>query len=124
MKRILLAILLILSIAAFANTNTNTTIKVRSKRSAMNWYRVRFPTCAVCDAKRSVNGNKCEVHHIQPESFRPDLVDDTNNFVTLCRRHHFWIGHMRNFKTANTNLLATIEAVRAAYTNTAMRGTK
>ena len=93
-----------------------------SERAAMDQWREANPNCAVCGVKRCiVSGHRNNVHHIQPRARRPDLAACSTNFVTLCRTHHFWIGHMRNWKTHNKNLPATIKAVRKAYDDTAQR---
>ncbi len=86
-----------------------------SERQAKDYWRKLNPTCAVCGAKSNIsNGNKNDVHHILPVSVRPDLAADTNNLVTLCRRHHFWVGHAGNWRTYNTNLVNSIKALKEA----------
>lgn len=45
-------------------------------------------TCLVCGTKIDLN-----VHHVVPFHERPDLELDHSNLVTLCREHHFTIGH-------------------------------
>jgi len=58
------------------------------------WRRVRdqfvekFPVCAACGSSAALN-----VHHVIPFHVRPDLELDEWNLITLCREHHFRIGH-------------------------------
>jgi hypothetical protein len=46
------------------------------------------PTCAACGSWSALN-----VHHVLPFHQRPDLELDPSNLITLCREHHFRIGH-------------------------------
>jgi 5-methylcytosine-specific restriction endonuclease McrA len=48
----------------------------------------RHPYCEACGSMKSIN-----VHHVEPFHLRPDLELDEWNLITLCRRHHFEIGH-------------------------------
>jgi hypothetical protein len=58
------------------------------------WRRVRdefvekFPFCAACGTSAALN-----VHHVEPFHIRPELELDPSNLLTLCREHHFRIGH-------------------------------
>jgi hypothetical protein len=47
-----------------------------------------FPTCAACGSTEALN-----VHHIEPFHAEPELELEPTNLITLCRRHHFEIGH-------------------------------
>ena len=49
----------------------------------------------------------------------PNLSTTTTNLVTLCRRHHFWIGHCGNYRAYNSNLNKMIKAIRQAYIDNA-----
>jgi hypothetical protein len=48
----------------------------------------RHPACLACGSVEQLN-----VHHIEPFHLRPDLELEPSNLVTLCREHHFRIGH-------------------------------
>lgn len=48
----------------------------------------QFPTCAACGSTETLN-----VHHIEPFHIYPELELEPSNLITLCRRHHFEIGH-------------------------------
>lgn len=53
------------------------------------------PTCAVC-GKARVRLRRCEVHHIVPVHINKALELQPENFITLCRNHHFHVGHNRD----------------------------
>lgn len=61
---------------------------------ASEWVQVRaefvrrHPRCEACGSGYNLN-----VHHIVPFHQRPDLELDEGNLITLCREHHFRIGH-------------------------------
>lgn len=48
----------------------------------------RHPRCEACGSGYNLN-----VHHIVPFHERPDLELVEDNLITLCREHHFRIGH-------------------------------
>lgn len=58
------------------------------------WVQVRsefvrkHPRCEACGSTANLN-----VHHVVPFHERPDLELDEGNLITLCREHHFRIGH-------------------------------
>ncbi len=58
------------------------------------WVQVRsdfvrkHPRCEACGSAYNLN-----VHHIVPFHQRPDLELVEDNLITLCREHHFRIGH-------------------------------
>ena len=58
------------------------------------WPKVRsefvrlHPVCAACGGRKELN-----VHHIEPFHRNPELELDPNNLITLCREHHFFVGH-------------------------------
>lgn len=59
-----------------------------------DWVQVRtdyvrkHPRCEACGTMANLN-----VHHVIPFHQRPDLELDEDNLITLCREHHFRIGH-------------------------------
>lgn len=57
-------------------------------QAVRNAFVDRHPFCAACGSMKSLN-----VHHIEPFHSRPDLELDEWNLITLCRRHHYEIGH-------------------------------
>lgn len=58
------------------------------------WVSVRnefvrlHPRCEACGSGYNLN-----VHHVEPFHLRPDLELEPSNLITLCRDHHFRIGH-------------------------------
>ena len=58
------------------------------------WVSVRnefvrlHPRCEACGS-----GYQLNVHHIKPFHLYPELELDEGNLITLCREHHFRIGH-------------------------------
>lgn len=55
--------------------------------------------CAVCGSKENL-----EVHHVQPFHEHPEKELDPKNLITLCRDHHFRVGHLGNWKNSNPNV--------------------
>lgn len=59
-----------------------------------DWMQVRtdyvrkHPRCEACGTMANLN-----VHHVIPFHQRPDLELVEDNLITLCRDHHFRIGH-------------------------------
>jgi hypothetical protein len=81
------------------------------KRAQREWVRAH-PACAVCGLK-SIHGWRCEAHHVVPYHVAPGLGDSETNFVTLCRAHHWLVGHGgRSWSYERTNVVETIRAVR------------
>jgi len=66
-----------------------------------NQYVMRNPTCKACNTIFNI-----EVHHIKPFHLYPELELDTTNFISLCRNHHFKVGHFSNWLTFNPNVIA------------------
>ncbi len=62
-----------------------------------------FPKCAVCGKKK-----KLEVHHNMSFYLFPHLELNPNNLTTLCRRHHFHIGHLEYWKSYNPQIENTV----------------
>jgi hypothetical protein len=57
-------------------------------RHAMAAYRAEYTTCAWCG-----KSNNIEVHHKLPVKQAPTAAHLATNFISLCRTHHFDIGH-------------------------------
>lgn len=49
---------------------------------------IEHPECAACGSREMLN-----VHHIKPFHLHPELELDRGNLITLCREHHYRIGH-------------------------------
>jgi 5-methylcytosine-specific restriction endonuclease McrA len=57
-------------------------------RSVRDEYVRQHPRCEACGSTWGLN-----VHHVQPFASHPELELDEGNLITLCREHHFRIGH-------------------------------
>lgn len=70
------------------------------------WQYKQLPMkeCAYCHHK--VNLNR---HHLQPWAASPELKDDPNNLVVLCRSCHQSVAHGNNWKRFNSNLAETLK---------------
>ncbi len=94
----------------------------KSKRSP-KWAATRerfakqFPDCAACGAVDHIN-----VHHVIPFHEDKELELDPTNLITLCRYHHFHIGHDRdglsgpgepNWNDSNPNVRQECAAFRS-----------
>ena len=83
---------------------------------AKNRYRKTHPNCALCSAKGALlMKRKNDVHHLRPVHVSPERSCDQDNLITLCRRHHFWVGHMGNWSDYNCEVPETIQALQDAY---------
>lgn len=54
------------------------------------------PVCEACGSKDELNVHHCKSFHEFPE-----LELDPTNLITLCREHHFSVGHLGNWKKTN-----------------------
>lgn len=57
-------------------------------RSVRNAFVAAHPVCEACGSDEDLN-----VHHVQPFHSHPELELDWDNLTTLCREHHYMIGH-------------------------------
>jgi hypothetical protein len=64
--------------------------------------------CAWCHTTENLN-----VHHITPQSVAPELANVPANWIVLCRRCHFSLGHRCNWQWYNPE----VEAICGRYTN-------
>ena len=80
-------------------------------RRAKRLYRKTFNFCAACGSARSSNGNRIDIHHIFPVSENPEKAAIQSNLISMCRKHHYTIGHCSNWNWHNTNVEATAAAV-------------
>ena len=77
------------------------------------WSEVRrdflklHPACEACGIKDDLN-----VHHIKPFNQFPELELDPSNLITLCRKHHFEVGHLGNWRTANATVRQDAAKIR------------
>lgn len=64
-------------------------------------FRKLHPDCQACTSKDALN-----VHHIKPFHKFPALELDTMNLITLCRRCHFFLGHLDDWSSWNVDVVA------------------
>lgn len=83
---------------------------VKGAVRSSGWFRLRTghvrenPHCAVCNSNKNL-----EVHHIIPVFMNASLELEPSNLITLCKRHHFSIGHLEDWSSYNPSLFETIE---------------
>lgn len=61
---------------------------------------VKQPICAACGSHDDL-----EVHHKVPVHVDGRLELDPRNLVTLCRVHHFWLGHLGDWQSWNPEIV-------------------
>ena len=82
-------------------------------RKAKKEYIKLEPRCAVCGLKRNIlTDRKNDVHHKIPVHVDDSLAFDFSNLITLCRTHHFTIGHLGNWKEWNKRIETTIDLIK------------
>jgi 5-methylcytosine-specific restriction endonuclease McrA len=77
--------------------------------TARKHFLEQHPACEACGTTKDLN-----VHHVVPFHEDPSkiLELDPANMITLCREHHFLIGHQSNWKDSNRNVRADAAALR------------
>jgi len=69
---------------------------------SVSWGQVRKefawlnPACAVCGTKKKLN-----IHHVVPFYIDQSLELKNENLISLCREHHFFVGHLMSWKSYN-----------------------
>lgn len=58
------------------------------------------PDCQVCGIVGA-----CEVHHVRPFHLYAELEEVDSNLVTFCRLHHFEVGHLRDWRAWNPEVI-------------------
>lgn len=119
MKRIIhfLSLLAVISLCLGAALGIDST---RARRAHVR----ANPACVVCGLK-SIHGWRCEAHHVKPEHLYPALAADPSNFVTLCRAHHWLVGHGSiSWSYENTNIWLTINGIHAVMKATTEGGSE
>ena len=65
-------------------------------------HRAVHPRCLVCNRLRDpVTGKQNDVHHLVPVHIDPSKATEPGNLGTMCRLHHFLVGHRANWKDYN-----------------------
>ncbi len=79
-------------------------------RRAMKAHKLEFPVCEMCGDGKAWN-RSIETHHIVPVSVDPLKAGEYSNFITLCRKHHLYVGHNGNFRSRyDANIIGICEA--------------
>jgi 5-methylcytosine-specific restriction endonuclease McrA len=68
------------------------------------------PCCEACGSLQDLN-----VHHIFSFHDHPELELDPDNLITLCRKHHFLMGHSNRWATTNKNCQKEVKAYRQLH---------
>jgi 5-methylcytosine-specific restriction endonuclease McrA len=68
------------------------------------------PCCEACGSLQDLN-----VHHIFSFHDHPELELDPDNLITLCRKHHFLMGHSSRWATTNKNCQKEVKAYRQLH---------
>lgn len=95
----------LVSLVAWAPMATEPLQAVPFESRSGQWPAVRrthlraFPSCAVCGSK-----TEPQVHHVVPFGEDPAKELDPTNLITLCRTHHFCVGHAQNWRCANPHV--------------------
>jgi len=84
-------------------------IKEYEVTQAKNDHRKKHPSCAVCGRGKSFFGRKNDVHHLEPVHVCPERSADPENLVTLCRVHHFIVGHLGDWRAWNDHVIECIQ---------------
>jgi len=64
-----------------------------------NKYIKQNPICAVCGRTK-----KLEIHHIIPYHVLKEFELEESNLITLCREHHYFIGHLNSWYSWNKDV--------------------
>lgn len=64
--------------------------------------------CAACGKKASWKLG-LQVHHIIPFSVNHKLELESSNLITLCDKHHLWMGHLGYFQSWNPTVVEDCE---------------
>jgi hypothetical protein len=89
---------------------------------AKSKHRKLHPNCIMCGRAGKFFGRGNDVHHEVPVHIRPDLACDPRNLLTLCRVHHFTIGHLEDWKDWCINIGTVIAEIKRVYTYIARSG--
>ena len=65
-------------------------------REVRDQHVANCPRCVVCGTTDAT-----EVHHVFPYQFYPERELEPNNLRTVCRDHHYLVGHCLNWKAWN-----------------------
>lgn len=75
------------------------------------WLRAH-PECEACGGR-----GQLDVHHVTPFHKDPSRELDPANFMTLCRPHHLFVGHLMAWASWNPDARTDAAAWRAKVKN-------
>ncbi len=89
--------------------------------------RKEYPMCALCNVGPSFFQRNNDVHHIVPVHIamvngKPELIVAEFNLITMCRLHHFLVGHLGNWKDYNVQVVGSINELQNTHMRTARSG--
>ncbi len=73
-------------------------------RRAMAKHKALHPTCSWCGTTR-----KIETHHVIPVAVEPAWAAFPSNMASVCRRCHFTVAHIGNWKKYIENVRTLCE---------------
>uniref|UniRef100_A0A6M3KT76 Homing endonuclease n=1 Tax=viral metagenome TaxID=1070528 RepID=A0A6M3KT76_9ZZZZ len=91
-------------------------------QKAKRAHRKLNPACALCGLKPTFLARSNDVHHKIPVHVRPESACEEKNLITLCRVHHWHVGHIRDWKNFNIRIVSTIGALQRTFRNNAKPG--
>jgi len=65
---------------------------------AMESYRAKARTAGEYLCRFCGRSDDIQIHHIEPVSVAPERAGEESNFLLLCQKDHFRIGHAGNWK--------------------------
>ena len=83
-------------------------------QAAKRKHRKLEPCCCACGYKRLL-GRGNDVHHITPVHVSPERATQAANLMTLCRFHHFVVGHLGNWRDYNRRPNAWAHECKTGY---------
>jgi len=94
----------------------------RASRAKSN-HRYLHPCCLACGCPSDpVTGKQNEVHHVVPGHVDPALAAEKTNLATLCRMHHYLVGHLRDWKKFNRAVVDDAQELYGKYTDMMLIG--
>ena len=79
-------------------------------RPTRNQFIEKFNVCECCGTESDLN-----VHHIFPVRWYPEFELEPYNLITLCRRHHFYYGHLNDWKKWNKYIWQVAQITKKGY---------
>ena len=110
---LLIGYVLITTAVSYLSIPKPVTTEVGSTPRSPKWETVRrhyiksHGECEACGARTDLN-----VHHIRPFHLFPELELSESNLITLCRKHHFELGHKKDWSDYDVDVRAHAAELR------------